>query len=209
MPKGKNPTKKAKGTTRAVAGLDPVKTETALSPVSAVEVQDGPGRPTKFKQEFIQQAQALCDLGATDEEMAAFFQVDTRTLYRWKLDNEEFCQAIKAGKSRADDRIERSLFQKASGFYFKEEQAIHCTYAIDKPRGPLIPHHETRIALRRQVFHVVPRAVPRMVLHMAQHHSLYRLPDLRRRHGRKVSGGLAQRRALRVPYLAGRLLIRY
>lgn len=124
MPKGKNPTKKAKGTTRAVAGLDPVKTETALSPVSAVEVQDGPGRPTKFKQEFIQQAQALCDLGATDEEMAAFFQVDTRTLYRWKLDNEEFCQAIKAGKSRADDRIERSLFQKASGFYFKEEQAI-------------------------------------------------------------------------------------
>lgn len=51
------------------------------------------GRPSKFKPEFIEQAEKLCKLGATDLEMADFFEVDVRTLYRWKADNESFCHA--------------------------------------------------------------------------------------------------------------------
>lgn len=121
---GKDPKGKGKGKKPAVVGLTPVNSETPKAPEVALEVQEGPGRPTKYKPEFVKQAEALCDLGATDEEMAAFFDVDARTVYRWKLEYPEFCQSIKAGKDRADDRVERSLFQKASGFYFKEEQAV-------------------------------------------------------------------------------------
>ena len=78
------------------------------------------GRPSKFKPEFIAQAEKLCKLGATDIEMADFFAVDVRTLYRWKSENEQFCQALKAGKEEADDRVERSLFARANGYEHEE-----------------------------------------------------------------------------------------
>lgn len=78
------------------------------------------GRPTKFKPEFVQQAEKLCRLGATDIEVADFFEIEVRTLYRWKAENEAFCQALKAGKDDADDRVERSLFARANGYEHDE-----------------------------------------------------------------------------------------
>ena len=77
-------------------------------------------RPTKFKEEYIPQAEKLCKLGATDMEIADFLEVDVRTLYRWKGENEAFCQALKAGKEVADARVERSLFARANGYEHDE-----------------------------------------------------------------------------------------
>lgn len=77
-------------------------------------------RPSKFQEEFIPQAEKLCKLGATDMEVADFFEVDVRTLYRWKADNEAFCQALKAGKEVADERVERSLYARANGYEHNE-----------------------------------------------------------------------------------------
>lgn len=77
-------------------------------------------RPSKFKDEFIGQAEKLCKLGATDMEIADFFGVDVRTLYRWKGEHEAFCQALKSGKDEADDRVERSLFARANGYEHDE-----------------------------------------------------------------------------------------
>lgn len=78
------------------------------------------GRPTKFRPEFTQQAAKLCDLGATDLEIADFLGIEVRTLYRWKAENEEFCQAIKAAKTSADSRVERSLYARANGYEHDE-----------------------------------------------------------------------------------------
>lgn len=78
------------------------------------------GRPSKFKQEYIAQAEKLCRLGATDIEIADFFEVDVRTLYRWKGEYEQFCQSLKAGKDVADERVERSLFSRATGYEHDE-----------------------------------------------------------------------------------------
>jgi hypothetical protein len=77
-------------------------------------------RPSKFKDEFVVQAEKLCKLGATDMEVADFFEVDVRTLYRWKGENEAFCQALKAGKDVADERVERSLYARANGYEHDE-----------------------------------------------------------------------------------------
>jgi hypothetical protein len=77
-------------------------------------------RPSKFQEEFIPQAEKLCKLGATDMEVADFFEVDVRTLYRWKGENEAFCQALKAGKEVADERVERSLYARANGYEHNE-----------------------------------------------------------------------------------------
>lgn len=82
------------------------------------------GRPTEYKKEFAEQAKKLCEIGATDSEIADFFDVDVRTVYRWKHSFPEFCQSIKAGKEVCDERVERSLYQKAVGFRYKEQQAI-------------------------------------------------------------------------------------
>lgn len=82
------------------------------------------GRPTEYKAEYAEQAAKLCALGATDDEMADFFGIHRSTLYRWKLDYPEFCDAIKSAKEIADERVERSLYQKATGYDFTEEQAI-------------------------------------------------------------------------------------
>jgi hypothetical protein len=78
------------------------------------------GRPSDFKPEYIEQAEQLCKLGATDQEIADFFKVSARTLYRWKGENEQFCQALKTGKSVADERVERSLFSRAIGYEHEE-----------------------------------------------------------------------------------------
>lgn len=82
------------------------------------------GRPSEFKPEFVQQAEKLCLLGATDVEIADFFGVHPATVYRWKLEYPDFCEAIKAGKESADARVERSLYQMATGYDYREEQAI-------------------------------------------------------------------------------------
>lgn len=76
------------------------------------------GRPSAFKPEYCRQAQKLCDLGATDEEIAEFFGTSARSLYRWKERHPEFCQALKAGKEKADERVIRSLYHRAVGYTY-------------------------------------------------------------------------------------------
>ena len=78
------------------------------------------GRPSKYKAEFVEQASKLCKLGATDIEIADFFEVNVATLYRWKNEHHDFCEALKVSKAVADDRVERSLFARANGYEHEE-----------------------------------------------------------------------------------------
>lgn len=77
-------------------------------------------RPTKYKPEFAKIAESMAKLGATDIEIADALGVEARTLYRWKAENKVFCQAVKVGKEVADERIERSLYARASGYEHDE-----------------------------------------------------------------------------------------
>ena len=90
------------------------------------------GRPSLYDPDYARQAKKLAELGATDQEIADFFEVDVRTVYRWKHDHDEFCQALKGGKDIADDRVERSLYQRAIG-YEQEEVKIFMPGGADKP----------------------------------------------------------------------------
>lgn len=74
------------------------------------------GRPTKFKPEFVAQAEKLAKLGATDRDAADFFEVNEATIHRWKLSHPEFCEALKVGKETADARVEQSLYRRALGY---------------------------------------------------------------------------------------------
>jgi len=81
-------------------------------------------RPTKYKPEFVEQARKLARLGATDMEIADFFGITDRTLYRWKIEYSAFCQALKVPKKEADERVKRSLYQRAVGYSFTSEKVF-------------------------------------------------------------------------------------
>lgn len=74
------------------------------------------GRPTKYKHEYAEQTYKLCLLGATDEEIANFFDVNVATINRWKNDFPEFCESIKKGKILADANIAERLYRRAMGY---------------------------------------------------------------------------------------------
>jgi len=89
-------------------------------------------RPISYKDGFAKDAEKLARLGATDAEIADFFEVSVRTVYRWKNNHAEFCHALKAGKDQADDRVERSLYHRAVG-YEQEEVKIFMPAGAEAP----------------------------------------------------------------------------
>jgi hypothetical protein len=74
------------------------------------------GRPSKFKPAFVEQARKLAELGATDREIAGFFEVAESTLNLWKQEHPEFSESLKVGKDKADDRVEQALYRRALGY---------------------------------------------------------------------------------------------
>lgn len=77
-------------------------------------------RPTKYKGEFATQAAKLCELGATDAQLADFFEVAVSTVNLWKVQHKEFSESIKVPKAMADERVEQSLFRRAMGYEHDE-----------------------------------------------------------------------------------------
>lgn len=73
-------------------------------------------RPSKYKEEFAEQAYKLCLLGASDAELANFFEVDEATINRWKKRHPEFCESLKKGKDVADATVADRLFKRATGY---------------------------------------------------------------------------------------------
>lgn len=96
------------------------------------------GRPSGYKPEFAKQAAKLCKLGATDKELADFFEVDTATIYRWRNEHKEFCEAVIVGKERADERVERSLYNRAVGYTYESEKVFQFQGNII--RAPTLEH---------------------------------------------------------------------
>ena len=90
----------------------------------------GGGRPTLYKPQFAIMAQKACEAGFTDREIADLFGVSETTVNGWKIKHQEFSLALKAGKSPADDRVERSLYHRAVGY---EHDSVKIFMAEGKP----------------------------------------------------------------------------
>lgn len=80
------------------------------------------GRPTLYRPEYAELAKSLCEKGATDMELAQEFGVNVGTIYSWKHSQPEFFKALVDGKDACDDRVERSLYQRAVGYSFNSEK---------------------------------------------------------------------------------------
>lgn len=76
----------------------------------------GVGRPSKYKPEYAELATKYCLLGATDAELAGFFDTTEQTINAWKKQYPEFLESIKRGKEEADATVAQSLYKRANGY---------------------------------------------------------------------------------------------
>lgn len=66
----------------------------------------------------------LCRLGATREDLAAFFGIDEGRLDLWRSRYPNFDNAVSTSSDAADESVERSLFQRAMGYSHPEEKVF-------------------------------------------------------------------------------------
>lgn len=96
------------------------------------------GRPTSYDDDYPRQAEKLAFLGATDREVAEFFEVAEGTVHQWKIAHPEFAEALKLGKAASDARVVQSLYRRAVGYSYDAVK-------IFKPKGEapcLVPYVE-------------------------------------------------------------------
>lgn len=82
------------------------------------------GRPTAYKPEFVAQAKKLAKAGFTDMQMADFFEVSRATFYNWTAEHKDFLDAIKMQKEGPDECVTRSLYHRARGYEWTEQQSV-------------------------------------------------------------------------------------
>lgn len=78
------------------------------------------GRPTKYVKEYDEQVYKLCLLGATDVQIADFFNIAPRTVDYWKHKYPDFLRSLKRGKIVADAKVAEALFNRAIGYEHPE-----------------------------------------------------------------------------------------
>ena len=90
-------------------------------------------QPSAYNEQYHKDwAWSLSLKGATDDEMAEAFGISVRTLHRWKKQYPELKEAIDHGKSVADAKVKRSLYERAVGYDAKDVKQVIST---DKATG--------------------------------------------------------------------------
>lgn len=80
---------------------------------------EGGGMVSSYKPEYAKQAYNLCMLGATAADLGRAFDVTDQTILKWKKKYPEFGTALKTAKEEADNKVVRSLFERATGYKHK------------------------------------------------------------------------------------------
>jgi len=78
------------------------------------------GRPSKYDPLYADQVEKLCKLGATDAEIAEFFDVSESTVNLWKIEHAEFSESVKRGKVMADAEVAHAFHKRATGYKYDE-----------------------------------------------------------------------------------------
>lgn len=83
-----------------------------------------PGRPSKFEDISIDmnQIETLAAMGLTANEMSDFLGICQDTFYRWIKIHDEFSEAIKRGRIKADTKVIEALYKRATGYEHDEDK---------------------------------------------------------------------------------------
>ena len=84
----------------------------------------GPGGLIFPSPSMSQQAQKIAECGATNEQIAKCLGVPERTFADWLVANADLARACEVGKEAADNRVERSLYQRALGYSHRVQKLV-------------------------------------------------------------------------------------
>jgi len=83
------------------------------------------GRPTLYEPDYHPwTARIMAKYGHTINDMAAEFNVAASTIYEWIERYPEFSESINDGRNFSDDRTERSLYERANGYKWTEQEVV-------------------------------------------------------------------------------------
>lgn len=105
------------------------------------------GRPSEYAPEFAAQATKLCLLGATDAQLAEFFEVSETTINNWKNEYPEFLESLRAGKRIADAEVAHSLFNRARGAQYTTNQAFKVKKVSFDEKGKKVSETEEIVSI--------------------------------------------------------------
>lgn len=83
------------------------------------------GRPSPFDNIDMKQVEKLAVQGWTDVQMADFFGVTEQTWTNWKNSKPKFFGSLKNWKVAADARVERTLYERATGYSHPEDKVFN------------------------------------------------------------------------------------
>lgn len=81
---------------------------------------DKTAEETKYVPLFANIAKVMCQGGAAYWQLALAFQVDEDTIREWIRMHKDFAAGCKYGMNFADDTVERSLYQLAVGYEYRD-----------------------------------------------------------------------------------------
>ena len=90
------------------------------------------GRPSPYREEYIEWAYRMALLGLSGKEMAAVLDVSEMTIYAWQNRHARFRKAIVEGREQADSKVAHAFYNVATGFEREVEQIV------STPDGPQI-----------------------------------------------------------------------
>lgn len=96
------------------------------------------GPESQYNPDYDKQARKFCILGATNENLADFFEVCTATIANWMNRHPSFKAAILEGRAHADADIAESLYKRAKGY---ERPAVRMMQTPEGPQRLEYTHH--------------------------------------------------------------------
>jgi hypothetical protein len=100
------------------------------------------GRPTKYNPEFHPKlAYNLALRGLTDVQMAEELDIVESTFHLWKKEHPEFSESLKRGKEEPDQKVEDSLFQRATGYSHDAVKILMPAGAPEPIYAPYVEHY--------------------------------------------------------------------
>jgi DNA-binding XRE family transcriptional regulator len=130
--------KKAKKSNKAVKSKKKITSKAKAPQVKTVPKPNKNGRPSKKDLINLEQLMILAAFGLTDVQLAQVFGISEKTLNSYKKD-ERFLQSLKKGKEISDNRVVRSLFERATGYEHPEVDIRVVDHAIVQTE--LIKHY--------------------------------------------------------------------
>ena len=92
------------------------------------------GRPSKFGKVKPEQIEKLAKAGWTDVQMADFCDVTEQTWNNWKKQHPAFFESLKDWKAEADHKVERRLYERATGYTCKDTHVSNYQGVITKTK---------------------------------------------------------------------------